>query len=245
MPGWRRAPLEYLARVPAPPDPHPPVSPRRLRFVLALCAGATLTAFVLAVIPPASRPVLPPDAATRGEAFEQALASAITKVRPAGESWAIAIDPADINAWLATRLPQWIDHDPALADFAAATSVRLAADDGALLVEAPVGPSRLGLIATVRMPLELTDSVAHRLRLDIGATRIGLLPIPVGGPGLPVADALASELARLEQRYPDRRFRLGDGRTIEIRAISCESGQIRIRFATHPASTAPAAAPTR
>ena len=243
----------------APPDPDPPVRPRRLRFALALCGGAALAALILALIPPASRPALPPDAATRGEAFEQALAAAISKVRPAGEPWAIALDPADINAWLATRLPQWIAHDPELAEFSAAASLRIAASDGALVVEAPIGPSALGLIASARVALELADAddadakglpVSGRLHLDIGATRIGRLPIPLAALGLPAAETVAAQLARLEQRSTDRRFRLGDGRTIEIRAISCEDGQIRIRFATHASpptasSATPAAAPSR
>ena len=61
-------------------------------------------------MPPAARPMLPLDAVARGEAFEQALAAALTRVRPAGEEWAIAIDPDDINAWLATRLAKWVER---------------------------------------------------------------------------------------------------------------------------------------
>jgi hypothetical protein len=202
---------------------------------LAALGGLTLAAVVLAVIPPSGRPTLPPNAAVRGEALEQALVAAVTKVRdPAGEAWAVAIDPADINAWLATRLPQWVAHDPELAPFETATEMRLGAADGAVIVEAPIGPRALGLVGTIRMPLELDESDGA-LRVDVGQSRIGLLPIPVSGAGFDATDKVRDELARLEARYPDRRFRLGDGRFIEVRAISCEDGRIKIRFATLPA----------
>jgi len=210
----------------------------RLGCAIVLIAfGAIAALAVLALIPPAARPVLPRDALARGEALEQALVAAVTKVRdPAGETWAIAIDPADVNAWLATRLPKWIAHDPSLAPFERATTVRISAADGALIVDAPVGPEVLGLVGTLRLPLALEDSPDARLIVDIGAARIGLLPVPISDAGWEAAGALADELARFEARYPERRFRLADGRFVEVRAISCEDGRIKIRFATLPAA---------
>lgn len=202
-----------------------------------LAVGAVITLAVLALVPPSERPTLPSDAIARGEALEQALVAAVTKVRdPAGETWAIAIDPSDINAWLATRLPKWIEHDPSLAPFERATTVRISADDGALIVDAPVGPEALGLVGTLRLPIALDDSPGAKLIVDIGATRIGLLPVPFSDAGWEAAGTLAEELARFEAQYPERRFRLADGRFVEVRAISCEDGRIKIRFATLPAS---------
>jgi hypothetical protein len=203
--------------------------------VRAVAAGGLLAAVVLAFVPPAGRPTLPEGAVTRGEALEQALVAAVTKVRaPEGESWAIAIDPADINAWLATRLPKWVAHDPEFAPFAAASEVRIGSEDGAVILETPIGPNALGLIATVRMSLELGEG-DERLRTDIGGVRVGRLPIPLADAGLDAAGKVQAELQRLEARHPGRRFRLGDGRFIEVRAISCEDGRIKIRFATLPA----------
>lgn len=217
------------------PQLNPPRRPGIRRVALTLAAGFAIAAVALALIPPAGRPQLPANPEARGEALEQALVAAVTKVRdPAGESWAIAIDPADINAWLATRLPKWIAHDPELAPFAAAERLRLGAEDGAVVLDAPVGPGFLGLVGTVRVPLEL-DEQSQRLRIDVAAARVGRLPIPFATAGLGSGGALADEVARLEERYPGRRFRLADGRFIELRAISCEEGRIKIRFATLPA----------
>jgi hypothetical protein len=199
-------------------------------------AGPVVAATVLALIPPSGRPTLPVNAEVRGDALEQALLAAVTKVRaPSEESWAIAIDPADINAWLATRLPKWAAHDPEFAPFAAASEVRLGSEDGAVILETPIGPSALGIVATVRMPFELAEG-DERLRADIGGVRVGRLPIPFADDGFDSAGKVVDELQRLEARHPGRRFRLGDGRIVEIRAISCEDGRIKIRFATLPAS---------
>jgi hypothetical protein len=164
--------------------------------------------------------------------------AAVTKVRdPAGESWAIAIDPADINAWLATRLPKWAAHDPEFAQFNGASEVRLGSEDGAVVVEVPVGPNTLGLVGTVRMPFGLAEG-SDGLRLEVGEARIGRLPIPFARSWSGGGSALAAEIKRLEARHPDRRFRLGDGRFIEVQAVSCENGRIKIRFATLPAGAA-------
>jgi len=60
--------------------------------------------------------------------------------------------------------------------------------------------------------------------------------VPISDAGWDAAGTLAEELSRFETRYPDRRIRLADGRFVEVRAISCEDGRIKIRFATLPAS---------
>lgn len=219
----------------ADPQPCPPCKPRIGRVALGIAAGGLVAALVLAFIPPAGRPSLPADAAARGEALERALVAAVTKVRdPAGESWAIAIDPADINAWLATRLPKWVAHDPEFASFADAAEVRVGSEDGALVVESPVGPRALGLVGTVRVPLELLEG-DPQVRAEIGSVRVGRLPVPLAEIGFDDAERVVAEVARLESRYPGRRFRLGDGRFIEVQAISCDSGRIKVRFATLPA----------
>lgn len=241
--------LRYATAVTSVLDVSNPTAARspRVGCALALVAFGALAALAtLALLPPPGRPTLPTDAVARGEAFEQALVAAVTKVRdPAGETWAIAIDPADVTAWLTTRLPKWIEHDPTLVSFEAATAVRIGADDGALVAETPIGPAALGLVGTVRVPIALEDAPGARLMVDIGVARIGLLPVPISRAGWDVAGALADELARFEERYPERRVRLADGRLVEVRAIACEDDCIKIRFATLPAgASADSTAPT-
>ena len=198
-------------------------SPRRIRFALALIGGALLAIIALACLPPSQRAQLPLD----GPAYKGAhhsLAAAITKVRPAGEEWAIAIDPADINAWLATRLPKWIEHDPTLADLTPITALRIASTTDALQVEQPYGP----FIASLAFTPSIED---ERIAVSIATPRIGRLPIP--GLASELTIALQSHLAA-SSPHAIARFRLADDRRIEVREISCKPGRIALLFATLP-----------
>ena len=211
-----------------PPDSLPCAPPIR-RVGVALAIAALLAALLLAAMPPVTRASLPENAPARGEAFEQALASELTKIRPTDEEWAIAIDPADLNAWLATRLSQWIAHDPELANLAAATTLRVAAIDGTLILE---DSARAPGSAVISLPVtpSLTDG---RLRLDIGVARVGRLPVPFAGSAL--AALLRGGLDRLAAS--PAQIRLADGRRVELRALSCEPRRIALLFATRPAAS--------
>ena len=160
-------------------SPAKPRSSRSSRVLIVIkvvgaLAVVMFAALFLAALPPVARAGLPEDPVARGEAFEQALVAAITKIRPAEEEWAVAIDPTDINSWLATRLPKWIEHDPELAELAPACTIRLASIEGALIIEDSVRASGAAVISLPVAP-QLSDG---RLRLDIGFARIGRLPIP-------------------------------------------------------------------
>ena len=228
--------MKYCARVPAPPHASPtahraPSSPRRFRIALAsaLLLGAALTAILLAAIPPVARPTLPLDADLRGEAFEQALAAALTKIRPPGEEWAIAVDPADINAWLATRLPKWIEHDPSLSALASATTLRIASIDDTLILEDSVRASGAPVLS-----LPIAPSIeAGRLTLAIGTARVGRLPVP--GSGSALASYLREHLDKLASGPAE--IRLSDGRRVALRSLACEPGELRLLFATLPAAS--------
>ena len=214
-----------------------PCKPPLWWVAAALLAGAALAAFVLAAMPPAARAMLPVDPDVRGEAFEQALAAQLTKIRPAGEEWAIAIDPADVNAWLATRLPKWIEHDDGLAALSAARTVRLASVDGALIVEDSERAVDRGA-AVLSLPVTPRLDDGRHLRLDIGLCRVGRLPVP--GAATALAALLRESLDRLAAG--PAQIRLADGRRVELREISCEPGRVALLFATLPA-VGPAAAP--
>lgn len=202
---------------------------RLLVMPLALLLGATVAAVFLAAMPPVTRPSLPDDAGLRGEALERSLAAELTAIRPPGEEWAIAIDPADINAWLATRLPKWIEHDPGLADLAPAVAIRIAAIDGALVIEDSARPSGAPVVS---LPLEPALE-SGRLRLGIGTARIGRLPVP--GSAAALAAFLSGSLDELASGNAG--IRLSDGRRVELRAISCEPRRIALLLATVPAAS--------
>ncbi len=209
----------------------------RLRFGGALVLGVLLAGAALAWWPPSQRPRLPSDPVGRGEALEQAVAAAVTRVRASGsERWAVAVDTADLNAWLATRLPKWIEHDPGLAEFEPATRLRLGAVDGALVVETPVGPALLGLVGTLHLPVAVVErDGAASLGISVGRAAVGRLPLP----GIDRLDGLGDRardaVARLGARREGLRFGLADGRSVEVHAIECAAGRVVVECSTHPA----------
>ncbi len=204
------------------PQPQTPDSPRWIRFSLALAVSALGTIFVLLCVPPSQRAKLPSNASERGEAFEHALAAAVTKIRPVGNEWAIAIDPADINAWLATRLIKWIDHDPSLEHLRPLTEVRLASVSGALQVESPYGPFIASICFTPVIEGE-------RLAVHVARPRIGR--VPLWGVASEEVERLRAHLA-LSEPHARAQLLLADGRRVELREIVCEAGRIVLLFAT-------------
>ncbi len=204
-------------------------TPRVRQTCIASVIGAAVALLVLLFLPPAQRSVLPVDATVRGEALEQAFAAAITKVREPHSEWSIAIDPADINAWLATRLPRWIEHDPSLASLTSLTTLRLASIDGALQIEQPLQLMVGSIIASLRFTPTIENGA---LALEVSTPRLGRMPIP--GVASELTQALASHV-RDSASLSAARFRLADGRVVEVREIRCDAGQIAILFATRTA----------
>ena len=114
-----------------------------------------------------------PEGDRRGRELEQNLASAIARVRPVGEPWAIRIHDIDINSWISRRLPQWTEHDPTLAWPIEGAKAQVHFDEQ---------------LATISIALKdriwsgsFTAQVeAGQIRLVPGWGAIGLLPVPAG-----------------------------------------------------------------
>ncbi|MSR69324.1 MAG: hypothetical protein EXS17_03145 [Phycisphaerales bacterium] len=196
-------------------------------YSLALCVALAAVAFVASNRAPSwwVDPVVLADCAqseSTGRELEQQLAATISKIRPAGESWAIRIRDEDINAWIAARLPQWKEHDPLLAwpVAGAATQIRFN-EQSATIAIAMEGRVWSGSCAITVVP------GAIAIVPEAGA--IGLLPIP-GGAALALR-WLEGEGAKT-LRLP-RTFNLGDGRQVEVLHIDLHQGTIEIECATH------------
>ena len=52
-----------------------------------------------------------PDVSTLAETVEYRVAEELTKVRADEEPWALRVRDEQVNAWLASRLPEWVAHD--------------------------------------------------------------------------------------------------------------------------------------
>ena len=162
-----------------------------------------------------------PESDRRGRELEQNLASAIARVRPAGEPWAIRIHDIDINSWIARRLPQWTEHDPTLAWPIEGAKAQVHFDEQ---------------LATISIALKdriwsgsfTAEVEAGQIRLVPGWGAIGLLPVPAGA-------RLATDLLEGDGANTlvlQKIFKLGDGRQVEIRRIDLVPGAVEIEFVT-------------
>ena len=162
-----------------------------------------------------------PESDRRGRDLEQNLASAIARVRPAGEPWAIRIYDIDINSWIARRLPQWTEHDPTLAWPIEGAAAQVHFDEQ---------------LATISIALKdriwsgsFTAQVeAGQIRLVPGWGAIGLLPVPAGA-------QLATDLMEgngANTLVLPKIFKLGDGRQVEVLRIDFVPEAVEIEFVT-------------
>lgn len=204
-------------------------------------AGGAACAFVVAAVflsrpPEWWRPSgrADADAVSRGETLENALVTETHRVRDPGSAWSVKLRDADVNAWLATRLPKWLAH--AGTDEAPRSAVRFV--DGAI----EIGVEVPGLASVGIARLEPTI-VGGRLQLDRSRARLGTLPLPMSaewfltdavealrGPDVPAEAKLVGQLLGGESVEP--RFRLSDGRGLVLQDLWLAEGELRLEFAT-------------
>jgi hypothetical protein len=159
---------------------------------LLLLAGA---AWMLARQPPTWwSPPAADDAGAMAlaESLERRLMEEISRVRPDESPWAVRLSEAQLNAWLALRLPRWIAH--AGERVRVESQVHLV-DGGIEIAVRPLDeaggdePSRAS-IGVLRLVPELRDGA---LVLGIGSAGIGRLSLP--GVSVGATGGAARELA--------------------------------------------------
>ncbi len=208
----------------------------RRRGLLLMAAGVAvlvggLGAVALTQVKPdawsrARSMAISPEADARAAGFEKALAAALHQVR-GPEPWAVAIDPRDLNGWLAQRWRPWADfaresipdelrNQP--LEHAALTIDR----EGSLLVML----ARQGRIDWCR--LEVVGEPGA-VGLEIAGIGAGALPLPVV-----LAGGMAGDLARLHGGLPA--LTLADGRTVRLLDLAFQDGTIVLQCRTDPAA---------
>ena len=202
---------------------------RVARVSMALFAALALlvaTGWILATLAPANwieADLLraDPQSASAARDLEQNLAAAIARVRPKDSAWAIRIQENDINAWIVTRLPLWLEHDPSLA---------WPMDGVEPQLHFSAGSATLSVAVAGRVYSGTFTAVVSRgaIQLTPGWGAIGRLPIPDGAwiatRYLRGAAATTLSVGSI--------FKLGDGRQVEIRQVDFVEGAIEIEFIT-------------
>ncbi|HMN96872.1 MAG TPA: hypothetical protein PKC43_10080 [Phycisphaerales bacterium] len=214
-----------------------------------LCVAIALGAFVLVRRTPTwFAPPARDDAAAidRGERLESALIEQFTRVRaPDASTWSIAFDDDAANAWLATRLPRWIEHfearsagGPRQREVVQLRFLRDAVELGLSRPGTPFASATLaprltageltapvtgGGVASVRLP----GGALHAL---VGWLAAGDAEASGGSPGGERWRSDVTALLRGESVSPS--FDLGDGRSVELLDLEIHPGELRARLRT-------------
>lgn len=155
------------------------------------------------------------DASERAAMVEQAIVAEFTRVRTEAPEWSLRMLETDANAWLATRLPAWLES-------------RGAEVSGP--VQALFGPGwvRVGVGLPRGIVWWQADPIAKDGGWNLQGLRAGIGRLPLPGawilPSLPL-DRLGAE----------RSIRLADGRIVRLIDLEILPGEVRMRLRTEPA----------
>ncbi len=222
---------------------------RRLIFALAagvvIFLGGTLVALLLLHVKP--RRYLPADTSfpttiRDAEALENGAARQLSMVRPnaqpgeayKSEPWTVAISEMHANAWLASRLPQWLGSRGTSLP-AGVSNPCVAFVEGAAGAYATVDTAVGHIVITQPMRISFQD---QSLKIDFGMSNAGAMTLP----------GLNSEiLTALSEKLKDRHLgevhegslvvpipvlKLDDGRNIELLDVRCRPGTLEITCRT-------------
>jgi hypothetical protein len=134
-------------------------------------------------------------------AVELRLAEELHKIRQEEPVWAVRIREEQINAWLATRMPKWLEHERGVRWPAVLGSPQVRLEDGRMSVAVPIAvvaaegePAVLGDLAGRIVTLVIQPYLEDgELRLTLSDIRIGRLPVP-GDPIEKVRKAVGDRL---------------------------------------------------
>jgi hypothetical protein len=197
---------------------------------MAAATGAGLVAFGASLLATPSHYV-PAEASSAdvqrlGEAVENAVARELSKVRPAAadaaagqyasEPWELILSEEEVNAWLGSRLPQWLaSRERAMPAGLSGAAVHL--ESGRIRLAATRQTALGGLVVT--QTLRVGEGADSRLTAD--GLQAGIVPLPFG------ASWLDKWLVRVSAP-----IRLEDGRDIDILEIRTEQGSLLVRCRT-------------
>ena len=209
---------------PAPASPRASLFRRTGRFALVMvCALVPLlaAAVVQGLRDPAWwRPVPRGDAqaADRAAAFEQAIVGEFTRVRADAPEWSVRIREQDVNDWLGTRLPAWLESrgEPV----GGMVQARFNAEGLRVGVALPRG------VAWIRVQPRAHGGGVH---LGDPAGGIGRLRVPFA--------ASTVDLARFREALL-KPISLADGRVVQVLDIEPLEGELRLRLRTEAAGSA-------
>lgn len=203
--------------------------------VLAGVAAAMVVAIIVAVLLAGATPGWWEEAsdteagAARAERLENGVATAMSAVRPLGETWSIALDEEDVNAWLAERLGKWLEsRGEAWPGALSRPRVRL--EEGLVTVAAEVSSGGRVVSLGVRPRVEHGG-----VWVEVEAVRVGRLPVPrdvalafLPGGGGSVAAAMRGEGPLAAEAM----FRVDGVRRVRVLGVTPREGRLEVEAVT-------------
>jgi hypothetical protein len=232
-------------------------------FVAGICTVIVVAGVLALTTPRGYSPSdgTDPGVRTRGEALENAAWTQISAVRQAAsradngtsaetratagdsgthakylsEPWSVAISASDANAWLATRLIDWMSsRGVTLPSGVGQTCVTFGQDE--ITLHLPYETAAGRTILTLPLRGEVTRSGALELRP--GTAWAGLLPMP-GGTTAGIMLLRSAVGTHVEAGAPADRLVIaqpiidvGDGRRVRLLAFSPRNGRVELTFQT-------------
>ncbi|HZW11252.1 MAG TPA: hypothetical protein VFF69_15220 [Phycisphaerales bacterium] len=222
-----------------------------LGIVLGACVAAAVAASLVSQAPSWWRTTNPTDPATirAGEEVENGVVNVIYEVRetPAAP-WTVTLHAADANAWLNTRLGQWLANSDAEFEWPREVeNLQVQFDDGLIQVGVQFNGGEREQILSATLRPEFRDDGS--LWVAARSISVGRLPIPAGwiveragsiAEGVVPARVLEDpETARVLRALagecpldPDPVLELGDGRRVRVLRIAAERGRLLVQCRT-------------
>lgn len=164
---------------------------------------------------------------TRGADFEQGLAAQFTKVRGQDSAWSIRITEKDMNEWLASRLPKWLEHQGKSAqECNRKVQVRCREDRMDIAAENSWGVGVIQIAPKVQ-PTTKDNITVETLNVSPTSAAIGSLFIPT---------FIISTFGPTDmfESLHSSQFRLADGRRVQVKDVEVLPGEIRMQLNTSP-----------
>ncbi len=161
---------------------------------------------------------------SRSADFEQGLAAQFTKVRGQDSAWAIRIPEKDMNEWLASRLPKWLEHQGKSAQECNYKAQVRCRDD-----RMDIAAENSWSVGVLEFQPQIQSAQSDKTTLNVAPTSaaIGCLPIPTFILSTFVPTDMFESLQASE-------FRLADGRRVMVKDIEVLPGEIRMQLETSP-----------
>jgi hypothetical protein len=189
------------------------------------------------------------ETAALAEHVEYAIVDEVHRVREQSEPWTLRVREHQVNAWLASRLPEWIEHEREFGWPQELSTPQVHVEDGrlSLAMELRMGEQSRVITARVQPTIE-----GGTLRLNLDRVGMGRLAMP-GEPMERLAELLGDAgsgsaldepavrevLDLLSGQQPiDSTMELSDGRRVEMLGIELAGDALDLRLRTLPAKGA-------